>query len=40
LNLPPGLLKKPRTPNILLVQPAALNYKLADWKEGLVQCNS
>jgi hypothetical protein len=37
LNLPPGLLKKPRTPNILLVQPAALNYKLADWKEGLAE---
>lgn len=37
LNLPPGLLKKPRTPNILLVQPAALGYRLADWKEGLAE---
>lgn len=35
LNLPPGLLNKPRTPNILLVQPAVLGCKLADWKEGL-----
>jgi hypothetical protein len=37
LNLPLGLLNKPRTPSILLTQPAALNYKLADWKEGLEQ---
>ena len=37
LNLPSDLLKNRRTANILLVQPAALNYKLADWKEGLAE---
>ena len=35
LNLPSELLNSRRTANILLVQPAALNYKLADWKAGL-----
>jgi hypothetical protein len=37
LNLPLGGFKNRRTANILLVQPAALGYKLADWKEGLAE---
>ena len=37
LNLPPGLLQNPRCPSLLLNQPAALNYKLAEWKQGMKQ---
>ncbi len=35
LNLPLGGFKNRRTANILLVQPAVLGYRLADWKAGM-----
>jgi len=35
VNLPGDLLDDPKTPNVLLVMPAALNYPLADWKAGM-----